>query len=125
MVMTMVMTMVTMDHGKQSSHCDRARILSMVTIDLRTVTGRALYSPSGSSACGEIEHQGGQLPVEFIKRGGKGEWPRSAITRSVLIAFSCLISWSECVRKAIQSGFGFIATASCAIPPSRTLPNGS
>ena len=73
MVTTMVMTMVTMDHGKQSSHCDRARILSMVMTNLRTITVRALYSPSRSSACGEIEHQGGQLPVEFIKRGGKGE----------------------------------------------------
>ena len=74
--------------------------------------------------CKGRDRTGGQPPVEFIKRGGKGEWTRSAITRSVLIAFRCLISWSECVRKAIQSGFGFIATASCAIPPSRTLPNG-
>ena len=60
MVMTVVMTMVTMDHGKQSSHCDRARILSMVMIDLRTVTVRALYSPSGSSTWGDIE-QGGPV----------------------------------------------------------------
>ena len=60
MLMTMVMTLVTMDHSIQSSHCDRAKILSMVMTNLRTVIVRALYSPSGSSACGEIE-QGGPV----------------------------------------------------------------
>ena len=39
---------------------DSAKIPSMVMMDLRTVTVRALYSPSGSSACGEIE-QGGPV----------------------------------------------------------------